>query len=419
MKRFSASLAFLLLASCAWAQGLEDWYAALGEIAGIDSHAGKAAFWALVIPPGGMYQSMGTAYSAVLKDSGYLEANPAGSALLKDTEISIYHNDWIGESRLEAGIFTIRDADLGIGLGAKLLYLPFTAINTWGERYRNPWSTETAKGYYTEFVGTANLAYNLFHTFYFSGLTVGGSLKFASRSVPETIAQGQSASALIFDFGAITKVNFLKFYYSRENNLAFAVTMKNLGLPVSGDPLPSSMVIGLAYNPIKPMTFSFDITVPFYLSTPLGLDLAGAEGISEAIGLNWALLETLGVQAGLNLKAGLPRLSAGVTVLIDSLTMNLNYTVDLMTSLTPFDRVSIEIKMNLGDLGRQDRETAAREYYLAGIEFYAKGNLEEAIVQWEKALAILPNFLPALEMTRTASKAVELQKQMEAAQKLQ
>ncbi len=419
MKRFAAALLFLFLASSASSQGLEDWYKALADIAGIDPHAGKAAFWTLVIPPGGMYQAMGTAYSAVLRDSGYMEANPAGSALLKDTEISIYHNDWIGESRLEAAVFTIRDTDLGIGLGAKLLYLPFTAIDTWGTRYKNSWSTETAKGYYTEFIGTANLAYNLLHTFYFNGVTVGGNVKFASRSVPESIAQGQSASTLLFDLGAVTKVNFLKFYYSRENNLALALTMKNLGLPVGGDPLPTSLVVGLAYSPIKPMTFSFDTNLPFYFTWPIGLDFNNAEAISEAVGFNWALLENLGVRAGLNFRSGSPRLSAGATILIDSLTMNFNYTVDLMTTLTPFDRVSIEVKMNLGDLGRQDRETSAREYYLAGLEFYAKGNLDQAIFQWDKALQVLPNFLPAKEMRDTAAKALELQAQMEASQKLQ
>jgi len=426
MKRFPVVLFLLLCSVTSWAQGLEDWYSALSQAAGIDKNAGLTTFLTLVIPPGGMYQAMGTAYSAVLKDSGYLEANPAGSALLKETELSVYHNDWIGDSRLETVVFTIRQGDLGIGLGAKLLYLPFTGVDTWGERYKNSWSQDYAKGYYTEFVGTLNAAYTALGNYYFHGITMGANLKVAQRSVPEALARNQSALAVMVDLGAVTKFNFLKFYPSRERNLAFAAVLKNVGAPVDGDPLPTAFVIGTAYSPIRPLTFSVDGTLPLNLGSSFsfsnlgGLSLGSkSESASIAMGMNLALTTFFALQGGLELKPGRPRVSTGFTVNLEKLTLNASYIVDLLTTLAVPDRLSVEIKLNLGDLGRQEAEDRARELYLAGLDSYAKGNLEDAVLQWDKALEILPTFIPARELRDTAQKALDLREKMETNQKIQ
>ncbi len=426
MKRFPVVLFLLLYSVSSWAQGLEDWYAALSQAAGIDRNAGLTTFLTLVIPPGGMYQSMGTAYSAVLKDSGYLEANPAGSALLKETELSVYHNDWIADSRLETVVFTIRQGDFGVGLGAKILYLPFNAVDTWGERYRNSWAQDYAKGYYTEFVGTINAAYTAFGNYYFHGLTVGANLKLAHRGVPEAIAKGQSALALMADLGALTKFNLLKFYPSRERNLAFSAVLKNLGAPVDGDALPTSFVLGMAYSPIRPLTFSIDGTFPHNLQQPLDLTYLPVlalgpkdESASFATGMNLALTTFWGLQAGLEIKPGRPRLTAGTTVNLEKLTLNVSYTVDLLTTLAIPDRLSVEVKMNLGDLGRQEAEDRARELYLAGLDSYAKGNLEDAVMYWDRALEVLPSLLPARELRDTAQKALDLREKMKTSQKIE
>jgi hypothetical protein len=426
MKRFPAVLFLFLCTVSAWTQGLEDWYAALSQAAGIDKNAGLTTFLTLVIPPGGMYQAMGTAYSAVLKDSGYLEANPAGSALLKETELSVYHNDWIADSRLESVVFTIRQGDLGFGFGAKLLYLPFTAIDTWGDRYKNSWSQDYAKGYYTEFVGTANASYTALGNYYFHGITLGGNLKLAQRSVPEALAQHQSALSVMIDLGALTKFNFLKFYPSRERNLSFSAVLKNIGAPVDGDPLPTSFVLGMAYSPVRPLTVSVDGTLPLNLGSSFSFSNLGgislgskSESASVATGMNLALTTFWALQAGLEIKPGRPRLTAGTTVNLEKLTLNVSYTVDLLTTLAVPDRLSVEVKLNLGDLGRQEAEDRARELYLAGLDAYANGNLEDAVLQWDKALEILPSFLPARELRDTAQKALDLRQKMESSQKIQ
>lgn len=426
MKRFPAVLFLFLSTVWTWSEGLEDWYAYLSSWSGVDKNAGLTTFLTLIIPPGGMYQSMGTAYSAVLKDSGYLEANPAGSALLKETELSVYHNDWIGDSRLEAVVFTVRQGDFGFGAGAKLLYLPFDAIDTWGERYRNSWSKTYAKGYYTEFVGTVNASYTAFGNYYFHGVTLGANLKLAQRSVPESIAQGQSALSLMIDAGALTRFNFLKFYPSRERNLSFSAVLRNVGAPVDGDPLPTAFVTGMAYSPIRPLTVSVDGTFPINLGADFNfanlsqLKLGTqSESPSVATGMNLALTTFWALQAGLEVKPGRPRLTAGTTVVLEKLTLNVSYTVDLLTTLAVPDRLSVEVKLNLGDLGRQEAEDRARELYLAGLDAYAKGNLEDAVIQWEKALEILPSFQPARDLRETALKAIELRRKMVESQKIQ
>jgi len=421
MKRFP-TLLFLLLTISGWSQGLEDWYQYLSELSGIDKNAGLTTFMTLVIPPGGMYQAMGTAYSAVLKDSGYLEANPAGSALVKDTELSVYHNDWIGDSRLETVVFTQRLGDFGYGFGAKLLYLPFDAVDAWGQRYQNTWSQTYAKGYYTEFIGTANASYTVLGNYYFQGITLGANFKVAQRTIPDAIAQGQSALGVMGDFGALTKVNFLKFYPSHDRNLAFSAVLKNVGPAVQGDPLPTSFVLGTAYSPIRPLTLALDTNIPINLSSGFSLSHPtgdNAESIWFATGMNLAITSFWAVQTGFNIKPGRPRLTAGTTVDLDKLSVNVSYTVDLVTTLAIPDRLAVEVKLDLGDLGRQEAEDRAREYYLTGLDAYAKGNLEDAIVQWDKALNILPTFLPAKELRDTAQKALDLRKTMEQNQKIE
>lgn len=394
------------------AQGLEDWFAVVSEWSGTDPNAGRTTFLGLLIPLGGRYQGMSTAYTAVLKDSGYLEANPAGSASLTHTELSFFHHDWIGDSRLEGVVFTLRNGDLGVGAGLKLLYLPFTGIDEWGDRYANPGSTFFAKGNYTEFVATLNASYNLFGSYYFHGLSVGANVKLAHRGVPERIYPGQSALALIVDLGVLTRFNFLKFFPSRQRNFGIGMSVRNLGLPVAGDPLPSMAVLGLAYSPIRPLTIATDLQVPFHV------DGSPAEQLSVALGMDLVFTDFLSLQGGLHLKKGRPRATAGITMALEKLTLNVSYTLDLLTTLTAFDRINLEIKLNLGDLGRQDRAERARELYLLGLEQIAKGNMAEAIDLLEEALSLNPAFEPARESLELARQAKELQRLMEETQRL-
>ena len=116
-----------------WALG-EDIYAGWTDLLGsfADTNTGLRSFPTLLIPMGGLAEGMGTAYTAVSRDAGYIEYNPAGSSLLPTSELALYHHSWIADSNIEGVVYTIRFDDLGIGFGGKFLYVPFTAYNDWG-----------------------------------------------------------------------------------------------------------------------------------------------------------------------------------------------------------------------------------------------------------------------------------------------
>jgi len=113
-----------------------DFYGSISEGSGAfsDANTGLTAFPTLQIPMGGLYEGMGTAYTAVLNDSGFIEANPAGSSVIDYTELAVQHNNWIADANMEGVVYTIRYNDLGIGFGGKFLYVPFTGYNEWADR---------------------------------------------------------------------------------------------------------------------------------------------------------------------------------------------------------------------------------------------------------------------------------------------
>lgn len=420
MKRLLLSLSIWFLCALPLAaQGLEDLYIVLAEAAGLDPNTGQYTFLTLILPPGGQYQALGTAFTALARDSGYLEANPAGSAQLAQTELSLYHNDWIGDSRIEGLVLTLRQGDFGFGLGAKLLYLPFTGIDAWGQRLNR--DGRFAKGYYTEFVGTMNVSYNFFRSFYFQGLTVGGNLKAAHRGLSEEIYAGQSAFNLLLDFGLLTRFNFLKFYASRFPNTGFGLSLRNLGAPVGGDPMPTRLVAGLAYSPLRPFTLTVDGTLPLSVSENFSLGnfgswSAGSAAVElphAALGLDVVFTDFLSVQGGFLFKTSSPRATAGLTMALERLLLHVNYAVDLATTTTLLDRFSLEIKLNLGDFGRQIAEDQARELYLQALELYAQGELAEAVDLLDRSLELNPQFTPAQQIRDTARRALQLQQILE------
>jgi tetratricopeptide (TPR) repeat protein len=423
MRNFGVFFLLLISSLTLGAQGLEDWYAVMSEWAGVDPNAGKATMWVLVIPPGGQMEGMGTAYTAVLKDSGYIEANPAGSALLPDTELSIYHNDYINETKIEGLVYTLRQGDLGLGFGAKILYLPFTGYDSWGEREVNNSLDAVSKGYYTESVFTFNASYNFFQDYYFDGLSLGASLKLAYRNVPELIYANQSGLGIMLDLGAVHRMNLLKFYYSSTKNLSLGLALRNMGPPVDGDPLPSAIVGGIAYSPIRPLTVSFDATLPVLFGdgfalenfTNLSLGDANAENPSFAVGMDLVLTNFWSIQSGIQLKTGRPRWSVGSTIAVEKMIFTINYTLDLATRPSAgFDRISVEAKLNLGDFGRGAAVDEARALYLEGLTYYTDGDYVTAIDLWEQSLRLNPEFTPAREIKEIAEKTLELQEEIQA-----
>jgi hypothetical protein len=385
-----------------------DLYQAISNILNIDQNAGLTTMRSLLIPMGGLYEGMGTAYSAVAKDSSYFEANPAASSLLENTELAVFHNQWIADTKIEGFVYTIRLKNLGFGAGGKWLYLPFTATDQFGDR--------VGAGYYSESMLGANVSYNFFPGFYYSGLAAGLSGKVAYRSMPavdDGSTQGNSALGVMIDAGLLSRFNFLKYYSSRAKNFSLALTLKNLGPPVQGDPLPTNATFGLGYSPLRPLTFSLDLTKPINL-----VDASKSESFYGGFGYLIQFTDFFDFHGGLLIKGGNPRLSIGSSFDVKPARVTVNYTLDLTTQLTPLNRVSIQAAFSLGDLGRGDIAKKVDTLYLNGLDAYSQGEIDRAIALWEEALALDPTFDPARESRDAAQAAKGLKQTMTELQKI-
>lgn len=366
-----------------------------------DPNTGLTAFPTLLIPMGGRFEAMGTAFTAVADDSSYIEANPAGSAGLSYTELTFFHNDWIADTNIESVVFSTRKGNLGLGAGAKFLYVPFTGYDTWGER--------ESRGYYSESVFILNTSYRFLHNYDFYGIAVGSNLKMAYRHIPQEIYDGQSAVSFMADFGMLTRFNFLKFYSSRDKNTSFGLVLKNLGINASDDdPLPLETVAGLAYSPVRPVLLAFDFTYPISLNP----QEQPAEQWSFATGMDVTVTEFFSVQSGFRYRGSNPRISLGSRLDLEDISFNFNYTLDLTTQ-AGLDRFSLASALNLGDSGRSLLAARVDEYYIAGLTAYADGDLAGAVKYWEAAIELDPGFTPAIANLLTVRHTLELLDEMQ------
>jgi hypothetical protein len=389
------------------AQVLSEIYQKFASYFSPDPNSGLTAFRSLLIPMGGVAEGMGQAYTAVSRDSSYFESNPAASSVLDQTELAVYHNNWIADSKVEGAVYTIRTGNFGMGILGKWLYLPFPQTDDFG--------TRVSDSYYAEAIGGLNISYNFFQGYNFSGISLGASLKGAYRSMPPGVtAAGQSsAGALMLDLGSLIRFNFLKFYAARAKNVAFGLALKNLGPPVQGDPLPTLASAGLAYSPFRPLVFAFDFSQPVNLA-----DFSKSEKPSWAFGLEGNLTEFFKLYAGFLLKQGKPRISLGTSFYIDLMRLSVNYTLDLTTQFTAGNRISVEAAFSLGDLGRADLAKKVDILYLKGLEAYASGDSAAASAAWEEAIKLDPRFDPAIESLKALKGTQDLLKSIDELQKL-
>ena len=421
MKRLLFLIALSLLSAGIYAEDFSSVYGNIGDLfQNPDQNTGLTVFPLLRIPLGGRYEGMGTAFTAVADDAGFLEANPSGSSGLAYTELSVLHNNWIADSNMEGVIYTVRFNDLGIGFGGKFLYVPFTEYNAWGER--------VSKGYYSESLATANISYNFFSSYYFYGLSVGTNLKVAYRNVPgvfyappegatkeETKAYNQSALAVMLDVGVLTRFNVLKFFASRKRNFSLGAVVKNMGPNAKEEPLPAEATFGIAYAPIRPLIVAFDFNFPFSFNKA---DFP-AEEWNIATGIDIVFTDFFSVQSGFRIRGSNPRISLGSTVDLEKVTFVVNYTLDMTTQFNAFDKFSIEAKFNLGDRGRGELTAKIDDFYTASLEEYADGNLEKAMSFLEDVMLLDPDFQPATELYKIIQRAIVLQREMESIQQVE
>lgn len=382
-----------------------------------DDNEGATTFRSLEIPFGGRTESLGCAYTGWCDDIGYLRFNPGAGAIQKQTQLALFHNSWIADSKMETLAYTTRFKNipnLSVGGYLSCFYLPFTEYNVFGDR--------VAGSYYSETVAALNASYNFLAGYDFKGFSLGVNLKAGWRGMPdftdnnsnEIIKKSgleQSSLAIMADLGVILQFNFLKFYYSRDPNVRIGIAAKNLGAAVTGfgkslqldDPLPTDFSAGISLKFIKPITLSLDFTQPVNFQD-FGSYLLPSVGTGISIQFT-NYLELLG---GFQLKGGNPRISAGFEFEVEKIRLNFNYTLDLASSFSPINKISLSAKIMFGDKGRSLVDAEVDRLYQIGLKYYAASDWQNAIDIWNEALKLNKRFDPAILGIQSAQYQIDM-----------
>ena len=418
--RLKTVLVFLiLLCPGLSANPLTEAGSAIGDIFATltDPNEGNSSFRSLLIPFGGRTESLGNAYTGLCDDISYLRFNPAAGAIQKETQVALFHNSWIADSKLEALAFTTRFKNiphLSTGGYISCFYLPFTEYNFFGDR--------VAGSYYSESVAALNASYNILAGYDFKGLAAGINLKAGWRSIPDytdndtdAIIAGsglsQSALALMADLGFMFQFNFLKFYSSRDPNVRIGFSAQNLGISLTGfgnslvqdDPLPTTLAAGISVKLIKPFTLSADYVQPVNL-----FDIGTYMLPYINMGLSIQFAPFVSLLTGFSFKGANPKISTGFEFEVAKIRLNVNYTLDLTTSLAPVNRIGLSVKLLLGDKGRSITDAQVDEYYQLGLKYYADANWEDAILVWQEALKLNKRFDPAIQGIQSARYQIDM-----------
>lgn len=377
---------------------------------------GSTSFRSLLIPIGGRPESLGSAYTGLCDDAGYINYNAAASCLLANTQVSAYHNSWIADSKQDTLVYTTRNENFGFGIQAGCLYLPFSEYNIYGERVN--------ASYYSETNLALNFSYNFLAGYDFKGIALGGSIKSAFRSVPDYTDNNtdaiiplsglaQSGIGIMADLGVMLQFNFLKFFASRTPNVRIGISAQNLGVAFTGmggkkgisldDPLPSFIAAGFSCQFLPVITASFDIKQPVNLFA-----LQDYQTFSMSAGIILAFTKSFSLLLGTEFKGGNPRFSLGSEIQLVNARLNFNYTLDLTSSFNPVNRISLSAKILLGDRGRAERQKLIDQLYLKGLDFYANSEWENAIEEWEQILLINKRYDPAILGIESARSQIEM-----------
>ena len=417
-KRFKFIFILALLTSSVYSldiSDVSDVFTDLGYI-GSSQNEGTTSYRSLLIPVGGRSESLGSAYTGLCDDAGYINFNAAASCILNETQASAFHNSWIADSKMDTIVYTTRIDNMGIGFQAGCLYMPFTEYNLFGERVNT--------SYYTETNFAANISYNFLAGYDFKGFALGATVKTVFRSVPDytdndtdsikTLSGlAQSGVGIMADVGLMLQFNFLKYFASRTPNVRIGLSAQNLGAAFTGlgsssgikldDPLPTYFAAGISCQFLPIITATFDIKQPVNLFHVTDYQL-----FSVSAGVILAFTKHFSLLAGAEIKGGNPRFSVGSELQLSNARLNFNYSLDLTSSLNPVNRISLSAKILLGDRGRAERQKQIDELYLKGLEYYSNAEWEKAIEQWELVLKINKRYDPAILGIESAKSQIDM-----------
>ncbi len=313
------------------------WSSTFGALA--DQNTGLTLFPLLTMTMGGRPEGMGGAYAAFGGGAEGLDANPAGSALMRAGELFFSHRNGISDSSIEGAAAAGHEGPLGFGAFTKVFIVPFTKYDASG--------LPTGTGYFTEAVMAGNVALQVLGLPGNGGVAAGANLKAAARVVPETIAPGQSALAFAIDMGVLARFRMPSFSDPVSANFGAAAVLRNVRMSAmpAGYPLPTLLSVGVAYAPVSPVTVDVDVDIP------VSLEGGGVpvENIDGAVGLEVRFSGFAAVHAGFRLKGDNPRLALGARLGLGQLDLVVNYALDLMGGANPLENYSVAATISLGD----------------------------------------------------------------------
>lgn len=373
-------------------------------------NTGTSSFQSLLIPTGGKAEGIGSSYAGLADDIGFFDYNPAASSWIKNTEAALFHNSWIADSAMETLAGTMRLGNLGLGTQLKVFYVPFSEFDGFGDK--------VASNYYSETSATLNASYHFLPGYKFKGISVGGNIRASWRNIPDfsdnttgaiikNSGLEQSGLGLMADLGVLMRFNFLKFYISRDPNFTVGLSIQNLGVSLTGfkseegiridDPLPTSVSVGASWNVMKKLALSIEFKQPLNLQK-----ITEYQMWSIATGAHFSFTDFLAIMGGIQIKGGNPRITLGGEFELRKVRFNVNYTLDLTSSLNPMNRFSLSAKVNLGDRGRTQKQNQVDALYGLGLSYYAEGNLDKAIEVWKEGLKLDAHFDPLKDAIKSA-----------------
>jgi hypothetical protein len=147
-------------------------------------------------------------------------------------------------------------------------------------------------------------------------------------------------------------------------------------------------------------------------------DLALSEKPWWAAALSVRATDFLSMRGGLMAKSGNIRLTLGSAINLKKISLDVNYTMDLLTQLQPLNRVSLGVRLDLGDQGRAHLAAEVDRFYLEGLDAYAQGDYLLAQNDWTEALRLNPQFVPAQKSLALLGDVLAIQRRLEDLQRL-
>ena len=129
-------------------------------------------------------------------------------------------------------------------------------------------------------------------------------------------------------------------------------------------------------------------------------------------GMAFSITQYFNLLTGLAIRGGNPRFTLGGEVNLDNVQISANYTLDLTNQIANFNRISVGVKVLLGDSGRGERAANIKKLYFEGLKEYKDKKYQEAINIWNEVLKQDPTFDPAKEGIKIAKRQQKMQKDL-------